>query len=93
MCPHCDAPTELGASLCGYCGITLGEPPRRSGMTQRAMALDAEAARLALAALPPAPASASIAIPSKPRALTWMERVFVVMTFGLGWLWLRRRLS
>jgi len=62
-------------------------------MTQRAMALDAEAARLALAALPPAPMSAPLDIRSEPRALTWMERVFVVMTFGLGWLWLRSRRS
>ncbi len=90
ICPHCDAPSELGATLCAYCGATLGEPPRRSGMTQRAMALDAEAARLALETRPSKPA---IVVRKQPRAATWWERAFVLFTFGLGWLWVRRRLS
>lgn len=94
-CPHCDAPHDLGATLCGYCGVTLGEPPRRSGMTQRALALDAESARLALEAMPSAPAAAPVAqvVVRQPRSLTWLERVFVVMTFGIGWLWLRHRVA
>ncbi len=96
VCPHCDAPSGLGATLCDYCGATLGEPPRRSGMTQRALALDAESARLALEAA--APSSAPTVTPSTTpvrarRALTLLERVFVVLTLGLGWLWLRRRLA
>ncbi len=107
VCPHCDAPSEHGASLCSYCGVTLGEPPRRSGMTQRAMALDAESARLALEALAPAviaPAviaasptpivvrGSSAAAPTR-RAATMWERMFVVLTLGLGWLWVRRRIA
>jgi hypothetical protein len=75
--------------LCDYCGATLGEPPRRSGLTQRVKALDAESARVALAASPVAPT----ALPARPRELSIWERLFVVLTLGLGWLWVRRRLA
>jgi hypothetical protein len=60
-------------------------------MTQRALALDAEAARVALETRPSKPAPV-LARPA-PRAATWWERAIVVLTFGLGWLWVRRRLS
>jgi hypothetical protein len=93
LCPHCDAPRDLSATLCGYCGVTLGEPPRRSGVTQRAVALDAEAARLALEARAPSPPIVVAIAPPKPRAATSWERLFVVLTLGLGWIWVRRRLA
>ncbi len=89
MCPRCDAPAELGATLCSSCGVTLGEPPRRSGVTQRAMAIDADAARLALEARAPTPAPVPVKKTSVIRSF-W-DGVFVVLTLGLGWLWLRQR--
>lgn len=97
MCPHCDAPRDLAATLCEYCGVTLGEPPRRSGVTQRAMALDADAARRALEARAPSAPPASplpvvVAAPERRVATVW-ERLFVVLTLGVGWLWVRRRLT
>lgn len=76
--------------LCDYCGVTLGEPPRRSGMTQRAMALDAESARRVLGDATPTavPPVAPVA-----RKVSFWEGVLVVLTLGLGWLWVRRRLA
>jgi hypothetical protein len=64
-------------------------------MTQRALALDAESARLALEGR--ASASAPVSTAASPatvrRTLTFLERAFVVLTFGLGWLWVRRRIA
>lgn len=63
-------------------------------MTQRALALDAESARLALEGRPSASPVAIAAGPAPVRrALTFLERVFVVLTFGLGWFWVRRRMA
>lgn len=58
-------------------------------MTQRAMALDAEAARITLESRAPAPMSA----PAKTTAVvrSFWEGMFVVLTLGIGWIWLRRR--
>lgn len=85
-CPHCDASIERVDVICASCGATLGEPPRRSGLTQRAVALDPAAAEAVLAS------SAAPAIVAPKRvvrsALDW---ALVVCTFGLAWFWLRRR--
>lgn len=89
VCPHCDAPSGLGAALCDYCGTTLGEPPRRSGLTQRALALDPESARIALETRSPSPPPVAAVLPAR-RALTLGERVLMICTLGLAWLWLRR---
>jgi hypothetical protein len=92
-CPHCDTPVEGGATICGSCGVTLGEPPRRSGMTQRALALDEGAAQATLDALAPRQPVISIPMPVAPARVvrSVSDALFVVLTLGLGWLWLRRR--
>ncbi len=95
-CPHCEAPRAASAVVCDYCGTTLGEPKRRAGATQRAMALDEEGARRALeasAAIARAAASPSAAIAPTKRRATPLERLLVVLTLGIGWLWVRRRLA
>lgn len=111
-CPHCDASHPLGAIVCDYCGTTLGEPTRRAGMTQRALALDAESAAQLLEREAARKTSSQRAVsvvqvkerlegsPSKEalaplarRAASLWERAFVVLTLGLGWFWVRRRLA
>lgn len=59
-------------------------------MTQRAMAIDADAARITLETrtpMPPAP------VPVKKTSVirSFWDAVFVVLTLGLGWIWLRQR--
>jgi hypothetical protein len=94
-CPRCDTPTEGATTICGACGMTLGEPPRRSGMTQRALALDESAAQATLDALARREPAAPAPVPTAPVRVVrsgW-DVVLVVLTLGLGWLWLRRRRS
>lgn len=73
--------------------MTLGEPPRRSGMTQRALALDEGTAQATLEALAHRQPDVAAPVPKGSVRVvrsTW-DALFVVLTLGLGWLWLRRR--
>jgi hypothetical protein len=62
-------------------------------MTQRALALDEGAAQAALDALAPRQPVISIPMPVAPARVvrSVSDALFVVLTLGLGWLWLRRR--
>jgi len=64
-------------------------------MTQRALALDDDAAKAALDAAaktaPPAPSPATQVMGSRAPGWSFWDRLFVVLTLGFGWLWLRRR--
>ena len=81
---------RAGDPLCASCGATLGEPPRRSGMTQRAMVLDAARAEAILAAKAPSPVITMMQ-EHKPFVRSWKDIALLVFTLGLGWFWLARR--
>lgn len=89
-CPHCEMQVSAGDPLCSSCGATLGEPPRRSGMTQRAMVLDAARAEAILAAKAPSPVI-TMMHEQKPLVRSWKDIALLVFTLGLGWFWLARR--
>ena len=81
---------SAGDSLCLSCGATLGEPPRRSGMTQRALVLDAARAEAILATKAPSPVITMMP-QSRPFLRSWRDVALLVFTLGLGWFWLARR--
>lgn len=89
-CPHCEMQVSAGDSLCHSCGATLGEPPRRSGMTQRALVLDAARAEAILAAKAPSPVITMMR-EKQPFLRSWKDIALLVFTLGLGWFWLARR--
>lgn len=89
-CPHCEMQVSPGDPLCSSCGATLGQPPRRSGMTQRAMVLDAARAESILAANAPSPVITMMR-KTKPLVRSWKDMALLVFTLGLGWFWLARR--
>lgn len=81
---------SAGDSLCHSCGATLGEPPRRSGMTQRALVLDAARAEAILAAKAPSPVI-TMMHEKQPFLRSWKDIALLVFTLGLGWFWIARR--